>query len=417
MLRTAIAAMLDELAGTGAREQRAIQAALALSQSATSRLVSSIRVTDPLATLARIPGPQGLRKMLRGAARAGVKRQCLDRVDAAIRQVERLIDEDVGDRDALDSLLSDWVHESRGGFELRQKCAAFKSMSALRGVQTRVQAVCWIIHPTADAHVYDTVEIAGLFGCRRIRPNALLRTMTKHLSPEPHRFTVHGLAGQTVEGVHDIILPEFSTADPAAMETQRQGTLTQTTVRDLPLGKGPGTDFVTATLFRRLHRGVRGVGDPRTSGVAATVEPPSADLVQDVLLHDDVWSDIKPELRIFDTSVRGLAHPDDPIRQADRLEMLESVVFLGRGVSAFRVAEIPRYTELIQHVCARIGWDSQRLRGYRCKIRYPVYGTAPSPAKRGRVGEGVYPQRNKWNAAPSSRAGCCLSHWCCRNCC
>jgi len=372
-LRSAIIALLDELAHAGAREQKAIREVLDLSQSATSRLVSCVRVTDPLATLARVPGPEGLRKMLRGAARAGVRQECLEQVDGAIRCVERLIDEDVGDRDALDSLLCDWVHESRAGFELRHKCAAFKAMSALRGVQARILASCWLIHPSDQSGVYDTVEIAGLFGCRRIRPSGVLNTMTKHLSPEPHRFSVLSLAGQPVESVQDILVHDFCSRELGAIETRRQGTLTQTLVRGLPLGKGPGADFVTALFFRGLHRAARGPGDAVTTGVAASIEPPCADLVLDVFLHDDVWPGLRPELRIFDTVVRGLAHPEDPLRQADRLDMLESVVSLQRGAS-FRVAEIPRYAELIDYVCGRLNWSPAELRGYRCKIRYPVYG-------------------------------------------
>jgi hypothetical protein len=72
--------------------------------------------------------------------------------------------------------------------------------------------------------------------------------------------------------------------------------------------------------------------------------------------------------------VRGITHPDNPLRQGDRLDMQETVVFLGRGLSAFRIAEFPRYTELIQHACDKLGWDTRRLRGFRCKIRYPLYG-------------------------------------------
>src|SRR3954471_22359705 len=61
-LRTAVEALLAELAGRGMRDQRSIQSALDLSQSAISRLVSSVRSGDSLATLASIPGPEALRQ-------------------------------------------------------------------------------------------------------------------------------------------------------------------------------------------------------------------------------------------------------------------------------------------------------------------------------------------------------------------
>ncbi len=374
-LRDAISAMLEELANTGMREQRAIGVALDLSQSSTSQLMSCVRVADPLATLSRVPGPQGLRKMLRGAARAGVGAACLQRVEAAINGVEKLIDEDVGDRDALDSLLSDWLLESRGGFEVRQKSMIFKGFSALRGVQARIQAVTWIVYPSAEPGLNDAVLIDGLYGCRRIRPNAVLHTTTRHLSPEPHRFSVLSLDRRPIESAQDMVVPDFTTANLDAIQSQRSGTLMQLQVPNLPLGKGAGTDLVTAQLFERMYRNRRGPDSSPTTGAAAHVEPPALDLVFDALIHDDVWSDVQPELRIFDTAIRGLAHPDDPIRQADRLDTLESIVFLGRGLATFRIADLPHYTQLVTQVCTRVGCDAERLRGYRCRIHYPVYGT------------------------------------------
>jgi hypothetical protein len=131
--------------------------------------------------------------------------------------------------------------------------------------------------------------------------------------------------------------------------------------------------MVTAQVLRGAHRAVRGDGPP-TSGVGGQAEPPVENFIVDALVHDSVWPGTKPELRVFDTVVRGITHPDSPLRQGDRLDMLESVIPLGRDPRAFRIAEFPRYTDMIQQGCARLGWDVNRLRGFRCKVRYPVYG-------------------------------------------
>ncbi len=112
-----------------------------------------------------------------------------------------------------------------------------------------------------------------------------------------------------------------------------------------------------------------------TSGVGGQAEPPAEVYVVDALLHDDVWPDAKPELRIYDTVVRGITHPDNPMRQGDRLDMLESVQFLGRGPHALRMAEFARYPELVATVCEQAGWDASRLRVFRCRVRYPIYGS------------------------------------------
>jgi hypothetical protein len=39
-----------------------------------------------------------------------------------------------------------------------------------------------------------------------------------------------------------------------------------------------------------------------------------------------------------------------------------------------RVAEVPRYTELLQWACQNRGWDPACFRAYRCDSRYPVVG-------------------------------------------
>jgi hypothetical protein len=78
---------------------------------------------------------------------------------------------------------------------------------------------------------------------------------------------------------------------------------------------------------------------------------------------------------MFDTVVRGITHPDNPARQGDRIEMLESITPLGRGIEAFRLSEFPRYTELLSYFCEKEGWNPKAFRGFRCKIRFPLYGS------------------------------------------
>ena len=82
-----------------------------------------------------------------------------------------------------------------------------------------------------------------------------------------------------------------------------------------------------------------------------------------------------PGLRPFDTVVRGLAHPDHASRQGDRIEMRESVQSLGRGPLGFRRPEYPRRAELMETICRRCDIDPARLRGYRAKVRHPLYGS------------------------------------------
>jgi hypothetical protein len=376
-LQAALTALLGSLEQAGARDQKSFQSALHIGQSAVSRLLSAVRSGDPLTTLVAIPGPIVLKQMLQGAASSGLDKQCLARATQAVRAFESFVDQEFGDRAALDAVLSEWVIESHAGFDLRHRAVAYKSAAALRGVQADLVLSTGIVYPSqtgTDRH--DGLGIDILLGCRRLKPSGLLRLNFSTMTKDQTRYKPLSLSGQAVEDVKDLLVPAFSTVQPSQISTLRQELLTQTSVAGLPLGKsqGRGHDMVHAQVYQGMHRARRGEGKP-TSGMAAHAEPPTECCVIDALLHEDVWPDIQPEVRIFDTVIRGIAHPDDPSRNGDRLDRGESVQALGRGPDAFRLPEFSAYPDLIRHACEARGWDANKLRGYRVKVRYPVYGS------------------------------------------
>ena len=71
----------------------------------------------------------------------------------------------------------------------------------------------------------------------------------------------------------------------------------------------------------------------------------------------------------------AVADVNDRRRDADRLDLAESISLLGRGSAKFRVGEVPHYVELIRHVFERMEWNDGDFRGYRCRIDYPIYGS------------------------------------------
>ena len=375
-MQQAVGAVLDRLAEAGVRDQKAMQAALQLSQSAVSRLLTSVRGADPLAALCVMPGTEALRQMRRGAAKAGVATSLLRGVDEAVQRFEAFVEQRIGDRSALDSILRDWVQESRGSFELRHKAAAFKSMSALRGVQAELVLTAGILVPSAAGDAtHDCLGIDAVLGCRRTRPSGLLHLHGYTMPPVGTPYQITDLDGRPIDSMADTLIPAFSTLQPAQVHTQRHGDLVATQVSTLPLGRGAGAgvDLVFGQWIRGVHRRRRMGGRP-TAGLGGQAEPPAVTYVVDALLDDAVWPGVEPSLALYDTVVRGVAHPDDPLRDGDRLDMVETLQFLGRGPESFRMPEFPRYPALVRHVCARAGVDPERLRGYRCKVRFPVYG-------------------------------------------
>lgn len=377
-LQDALSALVGELGRRGMRDQRSIREVLQLSQPVVSRLLTSVRGGDPLTTLSCIPGQEALRQMLRGASASEVDADRVVKVATAVEEFGRFIDTDFGDRSAFDTVLSEWVVESRAAFEARHKAAAFKAMSALRGVQADVVLSAGIIFPTPGAENFSSIGIDALLGCRRTRPSGLLRNVGSWFVPPGAQHTVTSIEGGPIGKASDLLLTEFSTVTPDLVETVQHGDLlVETTIAGLPLGRSddaPGVDYVCAQLLSNFNRRRRSK-DSLTGGIGGHAEPPCEYFVVDVWLHDEVWPEARPEVHIFDTVVRGAGHPDDPARRNDRLDMVEAVQAVGVGPDAFRLPEYPRYGELLRHVCGVVGIDAAKLRGFRCKIRYPIYGS------------------------------------------
>jgi len=121
---------------------------------------------------------------------------------------------------------------------------------------------------------------------------------------------------------------------------------------------------------------------------ALFVEPamPVASLLFDVFLHRDAFPGSDPELVVFDTGYDGIANVNDRSRDIDRVDLDESVEFLGPDLARVHAPEIANYHAMLGYLGERYGWDPAGFRGYRTRIRYPVYGWqvslsfAPPPA-------------------------------------
>ena len=101
---------------------------------------------------------------------------------------------------------------------------------------------------------------------------------------------------------------------------------------------------------------------------------PVASLVFDVFLHRDAFPGSDPELVVFDTGYDGIANVNDRSRDIDRVDLDESVEFLGADLSRAHAPEIANYPAMLAHLGERYGWEAADFRGYRTRIRYPVYG-------------------------------------------
>jgi hypothetical protein len=347
-----------------------------------SRALKASRNRDPMAVVFLSPGPDPLRRVIKAAARRGVEERLIDQAERAIHQFDCLIKQHAGDRSALDAIISSWLPQARAEFELRRKQSAFKAMSQLKGAVADVNLATVVLHPSDDGEHLDVVWVTGLLGLHRLRPGAAVKFATRRLDGGDQPRRPVSLDGQSVDGLHGVRLDAYCSSPAPELDVVRAGEVVHYTLAGDAFGPRSAVDLVFAEVNRNEMKRYVAPGSARKGYVFAEISTPTRTLHFDVLVHSDVYrgggadtAAIEPQLLIYDTALDGVANINDPSRDIDRMDMLESIQSLGIGPSRWRSADVPNYAELIREVCTRLGWDAESFRGYRCRIDYPIYGS------------------------------------------
>lgn len=359
---------------------------LKLDKVLASRLLRAVASNDPMAAMHRMPGPEPLRRVLKACEKLGINPALLTPAREAVDGFDELIRTELGDRAALDTVVAAWVPEARREFELRRKQAAFRAVSELRGVrvETLVSTVLLAPNPEREDRI-DVVWVSCLLGLQRLRPNATVKVVSRRIGHPPagaaggsERQTVTldgGALGEEPEGV---CVREFCSSPLPTLDVERRGEVAHVMLAGRAFGPASVADLVVAErspadLPRRVPP--LASGRERRAYFFAEMSTPATRAVFDVLVDRSLWPGQAPRLDIYDTSFEGVASVNDPSRDVDRLDLGESAEALGEGIDRARVSGVPRYAELLAHVCGKAGFDPRRFRGFRSTIEYPLYGS------------------------------------------
>ncbi len=369
---------------------QALARSLGVDKVLASRLLKALRTSDPMAVVHRIPGPDPLRRLLKASAKHGADPRLITGASNAVDRFETLIREEMGDRSSLDAIISAWVPEARREFELRRKQAAFKAMSQLKGAEANTIIATVFLHPSEDERMLDVVWLSGLHGLHRLRPDAGVKFATRRLTPQDSSREPRTLDGESVDDLERMQLPEFCTNPLPQLNVHKVGEVVHYTMADTGFGPKSAVDLVFCEVNLAEMRRYIDPGANRKGYVFAEVSSPARRLQFDVLVHEDVYPDSEPTLRLYDTALEGVADVNNPARDIDILPMMESVEKIGNGISCCRSATVARYSDIVRTVCQKMDWNGRKFRVYRCQIDYPIYGaqvamlfnppTDPNPA-------------------------------------
>lgn len=366
--------VINQLPGGDAGPQR-LAKDLGIDKVLASRMLKAIRSPDAMSVVHRVPGPEPMRRVIKASSKLGVNAADIKRAGEAIDRFETLIRSEIGDRSALEALLSAWVPEARREFELRRKQSAFRAMSQLRGAQARVYAEAAIFWPSSDGEHLDIVWIKSLIGLQRLRPGVRVKFTSRRSVEDPSARRTYTLQGEPVEGISGAALNSYCSDPTPTLEAIRAGEMMHYMLKDEGFGTSTSIDLVTCEVNRgEIPRYIPSSRN-RKAWASSDINIPSRRMQFDVLVHKDLYTNGFPELRVYDTSISGMVDINDPTRDIDQLDLLESIENLGMGLGRFGSSHVPRYRSMLGEVCDTLGFDPEQLRGYRVSSDYPIYGS------------------------------------------
>ena len=373
-LHRAICGVVDQIP-VAAEGPQAFARELGVHKALANKVLSAARLADPIAVLKQLPRSEGLGIFLR-AAKPSVSAERVRNAEAAISELQTVVKRDLGGWDELDVAIGSWLPEARAEAELTGGRQVYNGLRNILGVTADVQLSTVIIYPNSDGENCDAVLISASLGLRRLRPRKEIPVESIGIFPRQGQASPPGSVtclseSQAPDGLP--LLESFCSTPLPPFRLVKTGKVQVIVMSGDAFGVRSGVDLCFGVATRGVRPLYRPESDPDFRVPShASISIPVKKLVFNVLLEDSVYPRCEPELALYQTHERGSADPNDPARQIDRMETTASVQYLGRGPHSFHVAEFARHAELVQYACDKLGWDINRLRGYRCRVQYPV---------------------------------------------
>lgn len=296
--------------------------------------------------------------------------------EAAVAAFKHLINDEAGDRSGLDAIISALLPDARARFETLARQSVYRGMRQLKGMSANVTFMAVLLTPAVRGERCDSGVLRGHLGLRCVRPGAAMKigVVSRVSNVDAAMLT---LDGAPVSDPRQTMLADFCSVPPAEFQVHEK---TDTTVFTLNWGNSVGPrsacDYVMAEMRRNAIRRCRTAEDhTMRAGVHDGISVPTRMYVCDLLLHEEVYPDWEPRVRVVEMGELGLASVNDDARELDVLDLDVHVKPMGSGIERFRAKEIPNYVELLDLLCRKVGAPPDRLRGYRTRIEYPVFGT------------------------------------------
>ena len=372
-LRGTFSALIQALPDSGSiRNAADLQRVLGVAGTPAWQVFKVANAIEPLAAGPQVPGRHAMGRVFEAAADRGIGQRELESARQAFAAFEQLVRNHAGGRRRdFNSMISGLSNGRPESIDLSQRRAAFRANSHLWGVQSKTSLICGLYHPGAVPNTCDSAAIRGYVDLCRLRSDVrFIMHKCRHRGEEKTRIDSEAIDASEHERRTGLLrnfcskpLPDFR------MVVEEDGGLA-TELQAGPIGT---TAAVTYFLADSTHGLVVRQADEETPTISMgmTIKTPVEMVVFDMLVYDGMFGEVDPKATVYGRVVNEGTN-FKKWSDSDQLPLRPQVIWAGRGPSAVQLAAVPRYPEMLEYVCRKLGWDAQKFDVYRCKVEYPV---------------------------------------------
>lgn len=344
-----------------------------LNKTLTWNIARLIQATDGLGAVPHVPGSASIEKIIKATESQGASKPTIDRVRAAAKEFERVVEVHVGDRATLDLIIDGLGPNGGIGLEQSRK-RAYIGNSGIYGIQTKTKLMTCFIAPNADdPDQLDMAMVRGHVGLRRLRPS---------VSFPIFRMRQWSQAGQAVgtrewepieAGETDRAMRSFNKGSVPEINAVETDGGTDYVILPGPIGNRGAFDCFFGDMIRAGASRYR-TEDDTTGEFGATITVPAENLVFDLIYHKDLAFCAQAEARIYAYSfLHGNREGDWD--ESSVLPINQPATPIAGSPPAVATPLVPRYAEMLQLVTKRLEIDAGEFRGLRFELKYPPLGS------------------------------------------
>lgn len=327
---------------------------------------------DPFQAVRFMPTNAGMEALIAALNNLCVSENLIDKLHNAVQTYNNLVEVHAGDRTSMDMLVEACADITTEQIDIKWREKAYQGNSFIWGAQTKTQLSISILNFSANKpDWFDLLQVRGLINLKRIRPNinwlvgqSVILDDHVNAANMPKREPLDKQAAALMDGVP--VLPELCSSPPPELRRRRteQGFYNDE-LMPAPVGFTGQQTIVTGEVIRELAP-IYATSQNKRALFGAIVRTPGEVFIFDHFVHKDLFPGVVRELCVF-------GELNSPVTQddADLLPVSESIEPMGCGISVARTPEIPGYTDKLQIIFGKVGWNPQDFNLFRIRMAYP----------------------------------------------